>query len=120
MASTFSSTSCPPSERNKPRNPAYVNARNRKSSAPACRRSGEARHGHQRRLRMCPVVRETREVELRLNIDLDALILQFLLHRALLHARAPPSVKLDLSDFVIFFCQRNGSPRERQPGLRIV
>src|SRR5580698_5757775 len=69
---------------------------------------------------MCPVVRETREVQLRLNIDLDAFILQFLLHRALLRARALPSVKLDLSDFVILFCQRRGSPRERQPGLRIV
>src|ERR1700733_741534 len=117
MASTFSSTSCPPSERNKPRNPAYVSARNRKSSPPACRRP---RHGHQRRLRMRPVVRETREVQLRLNIDLDAFILHFLLHRALRHARTLPSVKLDLSDFVIFFCTRSGCPQEGQPGLRIV
>jgi hypothetical protein len=69
---------------------------------------------------MRAVVRETGEVKLRLNIDLDAFILQFLLHRALLHARTLPFVKLDLFDFAIVFGQCSGRAREGQPGLRIV
>src|SRR5271156_5088937 len=69
---------------------------------------------------MRPVVRETREVQLGLNIDLHALILQFLLRRALHRTRALAFVKLHLFVFPIVQFQRGGCPRKGQPRLRIV
>src|SRR6202522_3022851 len=73
---------------------------------------------------MRPVVRKTRKIQLGLDIDLHALVLQFLLHRPLhrsLHsARSLPLIKFDLFAFALVFFPCSSCARKWQACLRIV
>src|ERR1700733_1853120 len=69
---------------------------------------------------MGPIVRKTCEVQLGLDVDLHALVLQLPCCRPLYGARPLPFVKLDLFAFALVVFQCSGCTRKWQAGLRIV